>query len=93
MVDAATHDYVSRRQQPQESEVDELIDLTVPAMTESRGLPVRNPGRTFNEDDDPASTGPAEDPVAIRSALSAFEQGRRAARESGPEEESAEEKN
>lgn len=95
MADAATHDYVLRQRRrtddarPGGSE--EVIDLTSPPTAEPPGLPVRVPGSAFNEEVEPASTGPGEDPVAIRSALSAFEQGRRAAEETGPEEEGAEE--
>ncbi len=87
MADAATHDYVVKRQQAREQEDEELVDLTSPPMTGAPGLPVRNPGMAFSQDVDPASTGPAGDPIAIRSALSAFEQGRRAARDTDHEEE------
>lgn len=92
MTDAATREYVMKRQQREEEPaVEEVIDLTSPAMTEPATLPMRTPGRAFSGEDDPAASGPAESPVEIRSALSAYEQGRRAAEEAGPEEERAEE--
>jgi signal transduction histidine kinase len=92
MADAATREYVRNRQRSEEeSAAEELIDLTSPAMTEPAGLPVRKPGQTFSDQDEPISTRPGESPIEIRSALSAYEQGRKAAEESGPGEERAEE--
>jgi signal transduction histidine kinase len=92
LTDAATRAYVMKRQQREEEPVtEEVIDLTTPAMAESATLPLRTPGRAFSGEDEPQSSGPGESPVEIRSALSAYEQGRRAAAEAGPEEESAEE--
>lgn len=61
---------------------DEMIDLTSEEMTEPGELPTRTPGHAFSDPDDAASTGPGESAVGIRSALSAFQEGRRAAAES-----------
>lgn len=92
LTDAATREYVLKRQQGEaEPAAEEVIDLTTPAMTEPTTLPKRTPGRAFNGGDDPAAAVPGDGPVEIRSALSAYEQGRRAAEEAGPEEERAEE--
>ena len=85
MTDAATREYVRNRQRlSEEPAIEEVIDLTAPAMNEPAGLPIRRPGQSFGERDESASTVPGESPIEIRSALSAFEQGRRAAEESGP---------
>lgn len=92
MTDAATREYVRNRQRPsEETAAEEVIDLTTPAMKEPTSLPRRTPGEAFGEPDEPASTVPGESPIEIRSALSAYEQGRRAAEESGPESERTEE--
>lgn len=70
--------------------VPEMIDLTRPEMTEpaftepqdteSGGeLPVRTPGETLRAEDPSESVTTGEAPGKIRSALSAYDQGRRAA--------------
>ena len=70
--------------------VHEVIDLTQPEMTEPSvaappgpgpkgDLPVRTPGQTFRAEDPTESSAAGEAPGKIRSALSAYEQGRRAA--------------
>lgn len=94
--DAETQDYV--RSQVEESatgsEPDEVIDLTRTEFKEpvgqpkSRDLPVRKPGSSFShqEEDSPA-VSPGEGASRIKSALSAYDQGRRSAvdaEEAGP---------
>lgn len=73
--------------------VDEVIDLTHPAMTEPEtsireepdetgavgDLPVRAPGQTLRPEDPSESVAAGEAPRSIRSALAAYEAGRRAA--------------
>ena len=93
LTDAATRQYVmnriSRSDQPApvSNGVDSVVDLTTPAMTESTALPVRDPGRTFRDEDGTPSTGPGESAIGIRSALTAFDQGRRAAEDAATTEE------
>lgn len=72
---------------------DEIIDLTDPEISgedepvaeqSPGGLPVRSPGQTLDNDDDAvSSTGPGESAIGIKSALSAYDRGRRAAEEAG----------
>lgn len=67
----------------------ELIDLTDPEMSGDRAtgrapasLPIRNPGQAIADDDSSApSSGPGEGAIGIKSALAAFDRGRRAAEE------------
>jgi hypothetical protein len=92
LTDAATREYVFKRTQRDEpthasDSPDELIDLTTPGMVEPDPLPMRRPGRAFGEPPAGPSTGPGEGATGIRSALSAYERGRRAAHESSPLEE------
>ena len=92
LTDAATREYVFKRTEREEpmhasDSPDELIDLTTPGMVEPDPLPMRRPGRAFGEPQAGPSTGPGEGATGIRSALSAYERGRRAAHESGPVEE------
>lgn len=92
LTDAATREYVmKRRLREEEPAEEEVIDLTTPVMAERTTLPLRTPGKAFSGGDEPDSTRPGESPVEIRSALSAYERGRRAAEEAGPEEDRAEE--
>jgi signal transduction histidine kinase len=77
-------------------EPDRVIDLTEDDdVTSDRattpqspgGLPVRNPGQSLAEDDpSAATTGPGEGAIGIKSALAAFDAGRRAAEEKGDRE-------
>jgi len=56
-------------------------DLSETGRSSSR-LPVRNPGQSLSDDDgSAATTGPGEGAVGIKSALAAFDAGRRAAEE------------
>lgn len=99
--DAATREYILKRTNREveptpvaSDEPEHVIDLTndqdrdsapEPASSTS-GLPVRNPGQTLGEDDPAtASTGPGEGAIGIKSALAAFDAGRRAAEEAGDE--------
>lgn len=95
LTDAATREYVFKRLKDDEpqpvpvastSQAAEVIDLTSPSMTEPGELPVRTPGGSFREDADSPSVGPGEGAVGLKSALSAFERGRRAAEEAGDSE-------
>lgn len=84
LTDAATRQYVMKRSQRPDVLVsehgpDEVVDLTTPEMNEPGALPVRQPGNAFAEEAPAAATGPGESAIGIRSALSAFEEGRRAA--------------
>lgn len=90
LTDAATREYVFSRLREEESaepaaasvaEAEEVIDLTTPAMGGTNDLPVRTPGRAFSDDEDTPSVGPGEGAVGLKSALSAFDRGRRAAEE------------
>lgn len=93
MTDAATREYVFKRQSREEEPAAraEVVDLTSEEMTGPATLPVRTPGRAFSDDDDAATTGPGEGALGIRSALAAFEEGRRAAEEAAASEGRAEE--
>lgn len=74
-------------------EPDRVIDLTGEgqgaadpsrALHPSGALPVRNPGQSLEDDDSSAaSTGPGEGAIGIKSALAAFDAGRRAAEARG----------
>jgi len=92
--DAASVQYVLRRSQRDDDPVtvsaaagpDDIIDLTDASMNEpepasqaSGGLPVRPPGKSFSDDDESPSTAPGEGAISLKSALAAFERGRRAA--------------
>ncbi|MFZ0014583.1 MAG: hypothetical protein WAL25_10780, partial [Acidimicrobiia bacterium] len=94
--DAATREYLLKRAglgdepvaEPQRAESPKVIDLTSPDLVgpdEQRvggSLPVRNPGSSLGADDSAApTTGPGEGAIGIKSALTAFERGRRAAEE------------
>ncbi|HEX6219871.1 MAG TPA: ATP-binding protein [Acidimicrobiia bacterium] len=67
---------------------DELADDATPRQPGPQsGLPVRNPGQTLGTDDaSSASTGPGEGAIGIKSALAAFDAGRRAAEEAVDEQ-------
>ena len=77
-------------------EPDRVVDLTEVDIAEqevsqtrrsSSGLPVRNPGQSLSDDDpSTATTGPGEGAVGIKSALAAFDAGRRAAKEKGDDQ-------
>lgn len=77
-------------------EPDRVIDLTkeedatsdrVTTSQSTSGLPIRNPGQSLAEDDPSAeTTGPGEGAIGIKSALAAFDAGRRAAEEKGDRE-------
>ncbi|HEX6286859.1 MAG TPA: ATP-binding protein, partial [Acidimicrobiia bacterium] len=93
--DAATRDYILKHTATEaepapvaSAEPDRVIDLTrehvedelTPASPSAGGLPIRNPGQSLGDDDSSApATGPGEGAVGIKSALSAFDAGRRAA--------------
>lgn len=94
LTDAATRQYVMKRSQQtgvliSDDGPDELIDLTSPEMTGPETLPVRRPGNTFAADVPAPATGPGESATGIRSALSAYEDGRRAAARSDEVEEAS----
>ena len=99
--DAATREYILKRttREPEPtsvaSESPRVIDLTAeqaeddldPAPHPSGGLPIRNPGQSLADDDSTAATtGPGEGAIGIKSALAAFDAGRRAAEEKGESE-------
>lgn len=89
--DAESRAYVQRRTREQagvsaERNTENVIDLTHPVYREpivaapSEDLPVRTPGQSFGADDDGLSiVSSGEDASQIRSALSAYEAGRRSA--------------
>lgn len=88
LTDAASRAYVIARTQqvtsPAVSDEDEVIDLTRPEMTsvepgEVTPLPRRNPGAAYAAHEESESTSPGEEAIGIRSALTAFDRGRRAA--------------
>lgn len=68
---------------------DDTVDLTAPAYLDpsvsgSSELPVRTPGRSFVDPDDGASSVSASDAASrIKTALSAYDRGRRSAEASG----------
>lgn len=100
--DTATREYIRKRTQLEpepapvaSEESDRVIDLTEERGGEddrretrrsSSGLPVRNPGQSLSDDDQSPTTGPGEGAVGIKSALAAFDAGRRAAEEAGESE-------
>jgi HAMP domain-containing protein len=91
VTDPATRQYLSKQRADRDEMVaaaptEEVVDLTAPEMMEGTSLPVRDPGRAFSDEDHEPSTGPGEGAISLRSALAAFDQGRRAARESSPTE-------
>jgi hypothetical protein len=69
---------------------EQLIDLTRPPYDDGEelaALPVRTPGQAFNEDDEAVSSITSGDGAAeIKSALAAYDRGRRSAEnpENGP---------
>lgn len=91
--DAETRAYVLKREQERRADEmspssragqpDQVIDLTRPpyeAEDELTSLPVRTPGQAFNEDDEGRSSITEGDGAAeIKSALAAYDQGRRSA--------------
>lgn len=79
LTDAATRQYVLERTRAADAGSEEMIDLTTPEMTEPVDLPVRQPGRAFSDVDENASTGASEGSIGLKSALEAYDQGRRAA--------------
>jgi signal transduction histidine kinase len=93
--DAATREYLLKRAglgdepAPERQRVGstEVVDLTSSELVghdEARvgSLPTRTPGQSLGDDDSAApSTGPGEGAIGIKSALAAFERGRRAAEE------------
>lgn len=80
LTDAATRQYVLERTRSS-AESAEVIDLTTPDMTEQIELPVRQPGSAFAEPGDVVATGPGEGSVELKSALEAYDRGRKAAAE------------
>ena len=84
----------NRIEEPTVADAEQVIDLTQPVYTEpnpDRGtteLPKRTPGQSFRDDDDEASAvSPGDRASRIKSALSAYDQGRRSAieaEEAGP---------
>ena len=88
--DSETRQYVANRSRaqpvPEAEAADEVIDLTDvdhgepdPDQPES-GLPVRRPGRSFGDEDVGSdSVSPGEGASRIKSALSAYDRGRRSA--------------
>lgn len=87
--DAETREYVTSRERPvsEKEETEEVIDLTHSEYSEpdpdkpASGLPVRRPGRFFGDDDNAGShaVSPGEGASRIKSALSAYDRGRRSA--------------
>jgi anti-sigma regulatory factor (Ser/Thr protein kinase) len=90
--DAETRAYVFKKrverteEEPAAGTSDEqVVDLTTPAYNVPEadrpgGLPVRTPGRAFNDEDDVRDrVSPGESASGIRAALSAFDRGRRSA--------------
>ncbi len=96
LTDAATREYVFRRvgtgeeEQPAAAAAkEEVIDLTSPDMTEAGELPVRSPGKTFAPEHEEPVVGSGESAVGLKSALAAYDRGRRAAEEGRDREEEA----
>lgn len=104
--DSESRAYVMKKRQERETEdpapvsqegsEERVIDLTestynVPeADRRPGGLPVRTPGRAFNDDDDSdARVSPGESASRIKAALAAYEVGRRSAVESEESETSS----
>lgn len=88
--DPETRQYVANRSReqsvPETEEAEEVIDLTRIDHTEpdpdkpASSLPVRKPGRFFGDDDAESETvSPGEGASRIKSALSAYDRGRRSA--------------
>jgi signal transduction histidine kinase len=84
--DPETKEYVSRRAIESVGTETGVVDLTEsfyadPDRVEARGdLPTRTPGSAFTDEDDPdTSVSPGEGAARIRSALAAYDQGRRSA--------------
>lgn len=97
--DAETRRYVFKRSAESvgtSTREDRVIDLTRPSYSDpgpdpdapASGLPVRTPGRAFREEGEGAdAVSPGEGADSIRSALSAYDRGRRSAveaEEAGP---------
>lgn len=99
--DAATREYI-RKQTGRKADApvargdaEHVIDLTEPHISETgpvgpsyaEELPMRKPGQTLgDEQDSPTTSGPGE-AARIKSALSAYDQGRRAAEEASADTE------
>jgi hypothetical protein len=93
MSDAATRAYVLKRTAGRLTDAPaavvaegDVIDLTKPEMSpmsqsEGESLPIRTPGMAFSEEEETQSTAPAEGAIRLKSALSAYERGKRAAAE------------
>lgn len=91
-LDAETRAYVmSRRREFEEmtaaGDTDVVIDLTSEPYqdpeSDATSLPVRTPGLAFNDDDEAlSSTSPSDGAADIKSALSAYDRGRRSAQNS-----------
>jgi hypothetical protein len=84
--DPETTEYVSKRAMESVGTETGVVDLTAsfytdPDRVEAKGdLPMRTPGSSFaDEDDADASVSPGEGAARIRSALAAYDQGRRSA--------------
>jgi len=100
--DTATREYILKHTATEaepapvaSAEPDRVIDLTgeqvedelAPTSPSGGGLPIRNPGQSLGDDDSSApAAGPGEGAVGIKSALSAFDAGRRAAEEKNDDE-------
>jgi signal transduction histidine kinase len=88
--DEESREYVARRVAAAAGD-DGVVDLTAPEFEDKDAdtappgpLPVRTPGAAFNEDEvDMPATGPGDGGQGIRSALAAYDRGRRAAEEGG----------
>jgi len=88
--DTETRQYVANRSRDQSvsetAEIEQVIDLTQPDYSEpdpdkpETGLPVRRPGRSFGDEDVGSdAVSPGEGASHIKSALSAYDRGRRSA--------------
>lgn len=83
-LDAETHAYVmSRRAELDETAVSSVIDLTSHPYVDDEpetSLPMRTPGLAFNDEDEAlATTSPGDGAARIKSALAAYDRGRRSA--------------
>lgn len=94
LTDAATREYVFKRTQADEIQPaaatpragEDVIDLTEPTMTGDEELPIRSPGLAFDGGNEAPSVGPGEGAVGLKSALAAYDRGRRAAEATGESE-------
>ncbi|HJS72014.1 MAG TPA: ATP-binding protein [Acidimicrobiia bacterium] len=94
--DPETKEYVYKRALESVGIDTDVVDLTAPRYADpgradtTGDLPMRTPGSSFTDDEDgAASVSPGEGAARIRSALAAYDQGRRSAAGSGDVEPSA----